>query len=211
MKLKRTYMKKLLYFFLVFLGVQLNAQDPPDISLIFYLDENVENGTLVGTVTATDPDGDPLTYSIISGNDLGAFAMNSSSGDLTVANEGHLNFDVNPVFSLMVEASDGNGGMTSVEITINLNDIPLGIDDTQQLTIYPNPVSEVLYVELKEAKSNDLNIALYSMGGLQLPIQWQFISNSKVEMDLRSLDRGLYLLRVGSGKAPTTSSRIFVR
>jgi hypothetical protein len=53
----------------------------------FSVAENSSNGTNVGTVVASDPDaGQTLTYSILSGNTSGAFAINASTGVLTVAN-----------------------------------------------------------------------------------------------------------------------------
>ena len=52
----------------------------------FSIAENSANSTVIGTVVATDPDiGDTLTYSILSGNRDGAFAIDAASGVLTVA------------------------------------------------------------------------------------------------------------------------------
>ena len=42
-------------------------------------------GATVGTKTGTDADGDLLTYTITAGNNAGLFAINSSSGKITVA------------------------------------------------------------------------------------------------------------------------------
>lgn len=48
---------------------------------------NLSNGTVVGNVIATDPDAvQTLTYSILSGNTGNAFAINSSTGVITIAN-----------------------------------------------------------------------------------------------------------------------------
>ena len=43
-----------------------------------------ENSNSVGTVVATDADGDTLTYSISGGNDAGLFTIDSSTGELTL-------------------------------------------------------------------------------------------------------------------------------
>jgi hypothetical protein len=67
----------------------------------FSVAENSANGTNVGTVVASDPDaGQTLTYSILSGNTSGAFAINASTGVLTVANSSALNFETTPSFPL---------------------------------------------------------------------------------------------------------------
>ena len=43
----------------------------------------LENTTFVGKVSATDPDADPITFSISGGADQAAFAINSITGDLS--------------------------------------------------------------------------------------------------------------------------------
>ncbi|MFH1119554.1 MAG: cadherin domain-containing protein [Bacteroidota bacterium] len=82
------------------------------------------NGTLIGTVIATDPDlNQTLTYSIQSGNTNGAFALNASTGALTVANSSALNPETNPAFTISVRVQDnGNPLMFSVaSVTVTIN------------------------------------------------------------------------------------------
>ena len=88
--------------------------------------ENAANGTVVGIVLATDPDvGDSLTYFITAGNTGSAFAIDASTGQITVNNSAALDYETIPSFSLTVEVSDnGTPGLTdSATVTINLNDI----------------------------------------------------------------------------------------
>ncbi|MEP1096342.1 MAG: cadherin domain-containing protein [Cyclobacteriaceae bacterium] len=205
-------MKNLLGAVLILLSTGLAAQTPPDISLIFYLDENSENGTRVGTVTATDPDGDELTYSIISGNDLGAFAISPIAGTLTVADKDQLDFAVNPSFSLVVQADDGNGGVTTVDVTINLNDVPLGLFDAESnVQVYPNPVSEMLFLDLDGVDFSKPEISLHTVDGRQVSIH-PILSGSKMEIDLRSLKTGVYLLKIlNDDLDQNIQKRIFVR
>jgi len=89
----------------------------------FAIDENSANGTVVGDVLATDPEGDTLTYSITAGNIDGAFTINSSTGEITVANSAALDFETNPTFSLTIQVED-TGALTDTDtVTINLNDV----------------------------------------------------------------------------------------
>ena len=53
------------------------------VGLVLLLLSQRANGTVVGAATGSDDDGDTLTYSF-SGNDAGLFAINSSSGSITV-------------------------------------------------------------------------------------------------------------------------------
>jgi hypothetical protein len=90
------------------------------------IDENSANGTAVHTVAASDQDaGQTLSYAITGGNALGAFAINSSTGAITVADVSDLNFEVNPTFTLTVTVTDNGTGNLSdtAAITINLNNL----------------------------------------------------------------------------------------
>ena len=97
----------------------------------FSVAENSANGTNVGTVVASDPDaGQTLTYSILSGNTSGAFAINASTGVLTVANSAALNFEVTPSFALVVKVQDNGTGTLSSQATVtvsltNINEVPV--------------------------------------------------------------------------------------
>ena len=67
----------------------LNQHDAPTFVDIgpFFVAENSADGTLVGTVTATDVDaGQTVTYAIVGGNSFNAFAIDSQTGQITVVN-----------------------------------------------------------------------------------------------------------------------------
>lgn len=69
-------------------GTVANARLPDR----FTVAENSPHGTVVGAVPAINPGGNPLIYSISSGNTSGAFAINNA-GVLTVANSAVLNYE----------------------------------------------------------------------------------------------------------------------
>ncbi len=191
----------------------LASNQAPTISYIFYLDENSPDGTMIGAVLATDPEGDLLTYSILSGNINDAFALGSFTGELTVNSSTALDFEVTPVFNLMVEANDGNGGFSIVDITINLNDIidenPLGFNDLEEkISVYPNPASERLFVELKGILSSDLKVQLFTVGGSQVLTSSRILTltNELIELDLDELTAGIYLLKISDDEEVITKN-----
>ena len=98
----------------------------------FTLNENSLVGTVVGTVIATDIDtGAVLTYAIDSGNTNGAFAIDASTGEITVANPSDLDFETAPVSLLTVSVTDSVGAPQTTTITIrllDLNEIPTSLD-----------------------------------------------------------------------------------
>ena len=101
-----------------------NNNSPMANDAIFSVAENSSTGTVVGTVTATDPDpGDTLTYAITTGNIGGAFAINSSDGEITVA--APLDHENLAVYNLTVSVSDDGTPSLSdtASITVNVDDL----------------------------------------------------------------------------------------
>ena len=73
---------------------------------IFTIDEQAANGTTVGTVEATDSNQHPLSYRIISGNEMGAFGMDEATGKIVVADASKLDYEKVERFTLTVQVSD---------------------------------------------------------------------------------------------------------
>ncbi len=85
--------------------------------------ENTANGTLVTTVYATDPDAsNTYTYSLTN-NAGGRFAIDATTGQITVANSSLLNFEAATSHIITVRVTD-QGGLTYDEaVTINLSNV----------------------------------------------------------------------------------------
>jgi len=107
---------------------------PTDLSLSANtVAENAANGTVVGTVSGTDPDaGDTQTYSFTDSAG-GRFAINSSTGQITVADGSLLDYESAASHSVTVRVTD-SGGLTYDEtftITLtNVNEVPTSADAT---------------------------------------------------------------------------------
>jgi hypothetical protein len=111
------------------------ANNPPVVNNKSYLiPDNMQSGTAVGTITATDPDTDQqLSYSIVGGNLNNAFSINSSAGELSVNNSSGLKST--DVFNLLVKAmDDGPGNLSDTGlITINVQHIDTTVLNNQPL------------------------------------------------------------------------------
>jgi Ca2+-binding RTX toxin-like protein len=130
--------------------------------------ENSIAGNSVGSMTATDADGDTITYSIISGNtDVDgdsklAFAINSSTGAITVNDAGDLDYEDTKTFNLIVKASDGDL-YTTATATVVLTDIDenqaagVTINGTDKVT-GENGDTAVFLVKLDKAPVNSVTI-----------------------------------------------------
>ncbi len=86
-------------------------------SYSFSLAGDADLGAVVGSVSATGSlTDDTVTYSITAGDEGGKFAIDDSTGQITVA--GDLNSSVGTSFTLTVEASDTSGGSATVTANI---------------------------------------------------------------------------------------------
>jgi len=104
--------------------VKANDNAPALSAAITHPTENAPVGTVVAKITATDPDGDTFfTYSIIRGNDDGAFAINGS-GVITVATS--LDYETTNSYLLTVAVSDVVNTAT-IDITINVINVEVDI------------------------------------------------------------------------------------
>jgi Ca2+-binding RTX toxin-like protein len=87
------------------------------------MEEDAGNGAVIGTLTAEDPDGDPLTYTLI--DDAGGlFRLEGSAVVLT----GPVDFETAPEHEITVEVSDGRGGVQTATFEIlilDLNENPI--------------------------------------------------------------------------------------
>ena len=84
--------------------------------------ENSAGGIKVGApVTATNPDGDSLSYSL-SGSVAASFAIGSTGQIATVADVTY-GYEAKSAYSLTVDGVDGGGLGTSVAVTVNLTDV----------------------------------------------------------------------------------------
>ena len=103
-------------------------QQPPAFGSQFYgfdLPENTDgsaNRISLGTVSAVDPEGDTLTYSIEGGNAAGLFEIDAASGELFYTGTGEDYETGSTSFELTVRASDVDE-TTDTTVTVSVADV----------------------------------------------------------------------------------------
>ena len=102
------------------LDVQVTNVAPSLADTTFELEENSPNGTVVDTASGTDPGYDTLTYSIVGGTGESAFAIDGSSGQITVSDATQLDYETTPSFTLEVQVVDDDNAEDTATVTINL-------------------------------------------------------------------------------------------
>jgi VCBS repeat-containing protein len=128
------------------------------------VDENSPNGTVVGTVTATDAEGDNTItgFTIAAGNTDGAFAI-SPAGRLTVNNSVALDFESLPIFNLSITAEDGVDTSAAENVTVGLNDVdevPPEVTLSTNDTILVEGQSSIITVSLDKEALDDVDVTI---------------------------------------------------
>ena len=103
----------------------------------FSVAEDAVPGTVVGTVSATDVDGDPLIYRIIGGTGRNEFSISSETGEIRVSETAELDFETSPTLSLVVFVIEDSEVPLSrtIEATISVTDVSEApLIDTDSIT-----------------------------------------------------------------------------
>ncbi|KPA16237.1 protocadherin-23, partial [Candidatus Magnetomorum sp. HK-1] len=142
----------------------INQNDGPTIlDQQFTVVENSSVGTVVETVIASDADGNALYYRIISGNTNNTFMISSTNGQLSVADNGILNFEGEiKTFDIGIEVSDGAYTKTATVTVVidNTNDAPVMND--QSFTTDENNSTATFQIEATDADKDNLTYTILS-------------------------------------------------
>jgi hypothetical protein len=208
-----------------------NVNEPPIVqNQSFNVANRPSNGTVVGTVLASDPDaGQILNYSVTAGNISNAFSINSLTGVITVQNRYAVKYSTNPVFYLNVVVKDNAAVQLSSSATITINvlnyyssevfgftidstDIEGGSEDQYLsgiMKIYPNPVIEgTLYCQVSSEVNEPFDISIFDMSGKLLSKRHIESGDRTITLDVTSYPRATYVVKLHSNKCVLTGKFI---
>ena len=88
----------------------------------FTVSENASSFHVVGTVSADDPDGGIVTYSIVAGNGEGKFNITHNAGEIVVRRS--LDHGTTSSYALTVRATDSSGATATAVVNITVTEVP---------------------------------------------------------------------------------------
>lgn len=177
----------------------LDVNEAPNLaSSYFQIPENSLNNSLVGTLDFSDPENDNLIFTILSGNETGAFTVNTA-GELRVADSAYLDFETSPEFYLVIKAADEEFFDTEI-IQVSLTDVTetTGILESlaDKLLVYPNPVLDELFISTKNADLHFDRIRLMDGEGRSLLVRENVVVDDLYRIDVSAFRSGMYYLSV---------------
>lgn len=136
--------------------------------------ENSPAGTNVGSpITASDPDGDTLTYSL-TGDDHASFAIDAT-GQITTASGVTYDYETKSSYSMAVTAADGKGLSVSAPVTISLTDV-----------FEPSPPTAKAGADVNVKRGQTVTLngsgAAHANGSQTLSYQWTVSGASETEL-----------------------------
>ena len=186
--------------------VELNSipanNAPAVVNQSFAIDEHSENGAVVGTLEFSDLDDDALTITFEGSTTEDAFAIDETSGEITVNNSTLLDFETTESFDYTVVVNDSKT-TTNATVTINLNDI----DECQNVAIEAS--ATIVNSDEQEATGS---IQLAITGGTE-PYTYDW-SNGSTDKDQANLSPGTYTVTItdafGCGKTISYTIEILI-
>ena len=151
--------------------------NPPALSNqnIYVLETVADGSELIdladsNTSNDTDQDDDPISYSILDGNDTKLFTIDSETGKIYLATNKTLNYTTSDRHELQIKASS-TGGSSTATITIyvqNVNSTPVAEDDSGSLneneTLSKTEVEGLIANDSDEDVNDTLSISNFHAG-----------------------------------------------
>jgi hypothetical protein len=98
---------------------------------------------------------------------------------------------------------NGLDGIVSLENGFKVNEVIVGIEDPENniaMSIYPNPARSYLYMDMTLRKASKLNISVFNLFGQEIKtMESPENDRCQLDMDIRDLPEGLYIIRVSDG------------
>ena len=125
---------------------------------IFTVSETAANGTAVGTVANTGDD-DSVTFTITGGNTGSAFALDATSGAISVNDADAIDYEDASSFTLTIQATDGTNN-PSQDVTVNVENVndPPTVSMPASVTVIEDVATPITGVAIADvdAGANDV-------------------------------------------------------
>lgn len=116
---------------------------------------------------------------------------------------GLLGDGADPAFGLYVALASGGD---LIALPIYTTSSPIITDSNVNLSVYPNPVSNLLNIEFEVGRQSNVTVEIYSVIGSRIATIYNnrnAMGNINVNYDVSNLPSGMYLVTVTNGQNRT--------
>ena len=177
-----------------------------ETSYSFTINIDDPSGTSVGTVSATDPNGDVISFFISKGNSYDPFTINKATGEITIAKTEELYWRD---YTLGIDISDGTSPV-SMMVDVTVEGGYTGIQSiSHNIEIFPNPVENGFF---RINSSQEIsNLEVYSLTGKMVMSQVSKNEGSVMDVQLSDVHPGMYMLKVRFSDDTGTARKILIK
>jgi hypothetical protein len=150
-----------------------------------------QGGTLQMEATVLPANADDGTYT---------WSVMNGTGSASIDNNGLLTAISDGTVDVTATANDVSGETGTITITISNQSLGINKNSSQNISIYPNPVQNQLFVESNELEITEISILDYSGQLVKL-----ITNNTTNQIDVSDLKQGVYILKVVSKEGMSTS------
>ncbi|MGL1935154.1 MAG: cadherin domain-containing protein [Fibrobacterales bacterium] len=125
----------------------LNVNDNPPLLELeqFYISENASADTVFGQLSALDPDGGSVLYTVLSGNERGFFTI-STSGEIALLSPDSINYDIQSEYLVTVQVADSGFSVGDTVVYYDTNTVVISIEDYNFPPTIANNPSDSLWI-----------------------------------------------------------------
>ena len=165
---------------------------------------NVSNDILVNSITVQGQNGSSIIdadfgtlqmeATVLPTNALNGnytWTVSNGTGSATISSSGILSAENNGTVTVKATANDGSGTNTTTLITISNQTVGINESQLQNVSIYPNPVQNELFVVLEGKQITKIDIL-----DLSGKVIKSVSHNNSKTIDVSELQQGVYVLKV---------------
>ena len=156
------------------------------------IDTSVDQNDTVLTANASGP---TISYQWIDCN----------NGDSPISGATNQSFTADENGDYAVIITDSRCGVSDTSICYSINTLSIEDNSSLELKLYPNPIEDVLNIELGNSYDK-VDVKIYSLTG-QMVKSTQLNNGLNFKINLSELSSGLYILKIDS-EGKTHTSRI---
>ncbi|MCB0506007.1 MAG: serine hydrolase [Cyclobacteriaceae bacterium] len=155
--------------------------DAPSGSLTFSINGLPDNSTTIGDVS-TVGDGGEVTYTILSGNEASFFALNSSTGIITINDVEGFTSDLALTYSIAIETTNGSCKEGVIDVTITKEYFEARVADFIEKKRVQYGIQGLGYTVLLPHKNIEYGLSGRASATLPLSEEkvWSWMSNTKM-------------------------------
>ena len=119
----------------------------------------------------------------------------NSAGQSGQVNGNHISYSLGEYAVLNMSDTSGSISGTFIGASV-ITAIAITAPLSGSVTVFPNPSTELLYVELKDIRAKEINLSIYSADAIEITNQKFNNLNQQLSINVSKLPNGIYFLKL---------------